>query len=875
MLGRLTRTRNPFPTPLSATGPGGESTPVHPPLPKRGRLAMPTTSADGRLKPLCASGPVAAAGRVRSSYRRWRLTRLSASGLVAALVLLVGMAGPAQAQMTCDPCVIGVALDGPWERNDEVRLGFEREIADLVGPRFTAVFPVEKRRVADWTLAGARGAVDALLADPAVDLVLTAGPVVSSTLVGRGEPPKPVVALFVLGPEAQGFPLAVDEWDDRVSGVPNLSYLTFGGDASNELRRFRELAPFTRLTYVSHAGLGAVAPLEAELRNAAASLGVELEAVRAESSVDAVLAAIGPDAEAIYLAPLRQLPPGGFDRLVHALRDRGLPTFSWWGQSDVQRGVLAGTYLEADFQRLGRRIALHVQRILTGEDAGALPIDFERSRRLTLNIETARTIGVSPTADVVMGADVLQARGAAARSLDLATAAREAVSANLDLAAFEQVLAAGRQNARAARAAWRPQVTASTRAETPDSDVLVRALGIEPAWLAAGTVGVSQLLYSEAAQAEVQIQDHLQRAREQAREELRLDVVRDAAVGHLDVLRTQALERIERDNLTLTWSHLDLAESRRRIGVARPSEVVRWESQIAVDRRALVAAGARRRVAEIALNRLLARPLDETFEATDVAPNDPELLAMVSRLDASAGNPAAFECYLAFMVAEGRANSPELLGIDAAIDARERGVRAARRAWTPTVAAHGNLIGVGRDDIGVLLDDEATRALPFAFAPTAFTWAVGVSAVMPLFDGGARRANRLRAARELDELRITRRATADRVEQRVRSALRLAGASWVGIDLAASAAASAGSSLALVTDAYAEGSVSIVDLIDAQQAALAGRRLEAEARYDFLVDLMRVQRAIGRFFFFMEPAQVAEFSARLGDRCDATRRRRR
>ena len=421
--------------------------------------------------------------------------RRGAVGLLAAAALAAAP-GPARAQMTCDPCVVGVALDGPWERNDEVRLGFEHGIADLVGPRFTVVFPVENRRVADWTVAGARGALDVLLADPTVDLVLAGGPMVSSQVLDRGELPKPVVAAFVLDPEAHGFPIALTASGERVSGVPNPSYVAFSGDPLNELRHFRQLAPFTRLTYVAHDEPWA-ALLEADLRRSAASLGVEMATVRAGVSVDAVIGGIAPDAEAVYLTPLRQLPPDGFDRLVRALRDRRLPTFSWWGRSEVDRGLLASIYLDTDLRRLGRRIALHVQRILSGEDAGALPVDFHRSQRLTLNMATARAAGLFPSWSVLIEAEVLHDRRDGARCLSLASAAREAVSADLDLAAFDQVLAAGRQTVRTARAALRPRVTASAVTETPAGNPVLRSVGLQPSWFAAGSVGVSQLLYSE------------------------------------------------------------------------------------------------------------------------------------------------------------------------------------------------------------------------------------------------------------------------------------------------------------------------------------------------------------------------------------------
>ncbi|MCY4120189.1 MAG: hypothetical protein OXG72_04635, partial [Acidobacteria bacterium] len=130
------------------------------------------------------------------SRRRTALVPLTC--VLLTLVLLAGAVSPARAQMSCDPCAVGVVFDGPWERNDELRDGFEEEIAALAAPRHTVVFPAGARRVADWTLESARAAVEALLADPDIDIVLTYGPVASSHVINRAGLPKPVVAAFVL-----------------------------------------------------------------------------------------------------------------------------------------------------------------------------------------------------------------------------------------------------------------------------------------------------------------------------------------------------------------------------------------------------------------------------------------------------------------------------------------------------------------------------------------------------------------------------------------------------------------------------------------------------------------------------------------------------
>ncbi len=230
--------------------------------------------------------------------RDGRDDRRPVAAVLLAAVLLAGAVDPARAQMSCDPCAVGVVFDGPWERNDELRTGFEEEIAALAAPRFAVDFPAGARRVADWTLEGVRDAVEALLANPHVDVVLTYGPVSSSHAINRGGLPKPVVAAFVLDPEAQGFPLETTAVGERVSGVPNLSYITFTGDRTDEIRRLQEVVPFRRLTYLANEALLAAVPvLETNLRRLAQQVGAEATIVRVGTSVDAALSALPPATE--------------------------------------------------------------------------------------------------------------------------------------------------------------------------------------------------------------------------------------------------------------------------------------------------------------------------------------------------------------------------------------------------------------------------------------------------------------------------------------------------------------------------------------------------------------------------------------------------
>ncbi len=121
---------------------------------------------------------------------------------------------------------------------------------------------------------------------------------------------------------------------------------------------------------------------------------------------------------------------------------------------------------------------------------------------------------------------------------------------------------------------------------------------------------------------------------------------------------------------------------------------------------------------------------------------------------------------------------------------------------------------------------------------------------MPLFSGGGRRATLKRTREELSQLQYERDNTANRIEGRVLSAIHLVRASYPSIRLSNDAADAARRNLTLVTDSYVRGIKSIIDLIDAQNQALVANQQAANAVYDFLIDLMSIQRSSGRFFLF-------------------------
>jgi outer membrane protein TolC len=439
--------------------------------------------------------------------------------------------------------------------------------------------------------------------------------------------------------------------------------------------------------------------------------------------------------------------------------------------------------------------------------------------------------------------------------MSLQKAVNEAVEVNLDLLARARSVAASAQEIEKAKANYKPQLDLSVLGLQIDKDRARASLGSQPERSLTGSATLSQLIFSDPVLANIKIQRELQVGQEYEYESLRLDIALDSAVTYLNLLRAKSLVRIQRRNLELTRSNLELAKIRQSIGAANPAEVLRWESQIATDRKSVVEVLAAEKVAEIALNRLLNRDLEQRLITEEVDIQDPSLITGQERFTGYTETPIRFRLFSDFMVQEGIAQAPELAQIDAVARAQERFLQSTKRAyWAPNLGFEAAI-----DEFLERGGEGAERGFPGGPGEFPFnndtSWSLGLSASLPLYKGGSRLAERIQADLDLERLLLQREAVSQRIDERIRSGMQVARSSFAGIELSEQASAAASRSLELVSDAYARGSVSILDLLDAQRNALNAEQLVTNSRYDFFIDLMEVQRAANRSDFFMTPEQ--------------------
>ncbi|UCG14011.1 MAG: TolC family protein, partial [Deltaproteobacteria bacterium] len=200
--------------------------------------------------------------------------------------------------------------------------------------------------------------------------------------------------------------------------------------------------------------------------------------------------------------------------------------------------------------------------------------------------------------------------------------------------------------------------------------------------------------------------------------------------------------------------------------------------------------------------------------------------------------------------------------LDAAIAAQERILTTSKRAfWLPTFSIDAFVRNIfAKEGEGTTAPSIGPISIP---QKDDTDWSVGVFATFPLIEGGGKFATIKRAREDLSSLSLDRASTAEKVEERVRVAVDETGFSYPSIRLSREGSQAAARNLDLVTEQYVRGVVSIIDLLDAQNNALVAAEKAENAVYTFLINLMDVQRAMGRFDFYLSVKEREAWFQRL------------
>jgi outer membrane protein TolC/ABC-type uncharacterized transport system substrate-binding protein len=442
-------------------------------------------------------------------------------------------------------------------------------------------------------------------------------------------------------------------------------------------------------------------------------------------------------------------------------------------------------------------------------------------------------------------------------TLTLLDAVKLTLAKNPALIAKKNEVAAGEMNVKDALSRLYPQIVTDLTGRVIDEDTTSALSGVaERAWDI--TAQVNQIIYSDKARTNLETSRHYQKALALSENQDKLDAVLATCISYLELLKTRTNARIQLENLKLIRSNLSLANNRYKAGSSGPSDVYRLESKATSAYTDYLDALSRISASKIHLHQLMDMDLEKDTIITDIGLNDNLFVISNTHARQTLGikNPESFKIFRNHFVKKGLEDSPELAAITEQILAQKAVYGYAKRAyWSPDVSLFSN-VGKTFSKSGKGSDFDRS-GLPSTISsyfddPSDSSWKVGVNVTLPLYEGGAKSALKIKSLKTTQQLIYYKKQLANQISENIRTALVAVGASFPSIELTRLSAESAQKNLNLVVDLYAKGSVAVVELLDAQNAFLNASTLAENAVYDFFMDYINAERASGRFSLLMD-----------------------
>ena len=247
---------------------------------------------------------------------------------------------------------------------------------------------------------------------------------------------------------------------------------------------------------------------------------------------------MGDKKVAAYALPYFGNDTNRVQNIFQVINENKVPSGALFGESYLAAGALTGYETAKNLQKIPRRVALNIVKILEGQQPENLPVEMLTfGENLIINMETARQIGIYPDFDIMSKAilsnlDNIQTDN----KLSLQKAIAQGLQSNLNIKIESADVSIADTEIGIAKSDLLPQIDASTILSYTDEVTAFSRQGAQGRgnWLLSGSA--SQVIFAEPILANVAIQKMLKESEEKQLLQTQLDVVIDVTNAYMNIL---------------------------------------------------------------------------------------------------------------------------------------------------------------------------------------------------------------------------------------------------------------------------------------------------------------------------------------------------
>ncbi|WP_459209560.1 TolC family protein [Aquimarina rhabdastrellae] len=748
---------------------------------------------------------------------------------------------------------IGVLVDQKAPRLTPLLMRLHEEIKAVVGEDAKINFPQESFLSNNLDINLAKHNYQKLIENN-TDIILAFGILNNKIINAQEVYKKPTILFGAVNRDFEDI-----DYSNETSGITNFTYLIQPASFKEDFIKLKELTKFKKLGIIIEEEAIAVLPFKEKFDTAFKELNGTYKLISYKTLEDISSNLDGVDA--VYLAGGFFLTKEEVKTLADILIEKKIPSLTINGIDQVEEGIMATNQPEESLEQFFRRIALSIEAYVNGTPLADLSVFINTEPRLTVNYNTAKSIGVPLKYSLITNTDFIGGfeNIPAGKSYNLIKAIEQALDKNLSLQSGRKDIDISGQDVKTAKSEYLPSVTATAGGRYTDPELAEVSNGQQPEFQTTGSVSLEQTIFAEGVNANISVQKSLLKARQEDFNAQQLNTIFDVANAYFNTLILKSNAKIQLRNLNLTKKNLLLAEQNFETGESSKSDVLRFRSQKAQNTQSMIEAANQLNQSLISLNQLMNNPVNTEIVIEDVALNDEVFKdynydEMARLLD----DPRLREPFIEFLIEEALSNAPELKSLGYNLEATERNIKLnGYGRFLPTVALQGTY------------NRTFSRSGKGSSAPANFpellnsNYNVGVNVSLPIFNKTQTNIRRQTAIIQKEQLGINKENTELGIKANIRTNVFNVVNQISNIELSKVSEDTAKESLELTQVSYSNGAVNVTQLIDAQNNYLNAQLARTNATYNYLINVLSIERLLNHYFLLSTKEENDKFIQRF------------
>ena len=747
---------------------------------------------------------------------------------------------------------IGILIDK--ETNETVPLlkRLKEEIIGVVGEDANIIFSEDTILSNNFNLELAQQQYNQL-SKSNVDIILSIG-LINSIVVGKQNTfNKPTVVFGEMVKETMHY-----DTSKAKSGVPNLTYLFSSSSFSYDLKTLRELTAFNNVGIIIDHVFSDIIDIDSLIAPICNELGTSYKIIPFFENTD--ITSELNDIDAVYMAGTFFLTDDTIKSLANIFKQKGIPSLTNTGKKDVENGIMVSTKSDDDYEQFIRRIALTIESYINGEKLEDLPIFMTFSPKTIINFNTTNEVKIPLKLSLIEQSEFTGSFTNVSHDekFNLISFLDKIVSDNLSLASEQKTIDLADQSVSLAKSNYIPNITANASTVYTDPDLAENSMGLYTEFNTSGNIALNQTIFSEQANANINIQKKQLKAVEESFNATQLDAIYNAAYSYFYTLILKANANIQLKNLDLTKKNLQLAEQNFKAGQSGKSDLLRFKSEMAQDTQLLVEAYNALKEGYYRLNQLVNNPVNLEIDIEDAELSEGVFEKYnYKEIQDILDNPALREFFIDFLVQESKVNAPELKAINYNLEAIDRSIKLSGAGrLLPTLGLRGQY--------NTVFDRSGAGADNPLITPQN-NYNVGLNISLPLVNNNLNNINKQTAIIQKDQQTINKENFELNLDTNIRMTVLNLINQISNIELSKISEDTAREALDLTQTSYNNGAVNIVQLLDAQNNYLRTRLASNNAVYNYLIINLKLERYLGYFFLLNSEEDNQAFRQRFLD----------